>query len=67
MKLRIKSTIWNTRNVKAFNHNSRKKKELKTTQTGLGTSGTTLNIPTSKSQGWQKKRKSKKLKIYLGR
>ena len=30
---------------------------------GLGTSGTTLNIPTSESQGFQKeKRKSKKLK-----
>ena len=33
---------------------------------GLGTSGTTLNIPTSKSQGCQKeKRKSKKLRTYL--
>ena len=33
---------------------------------GLGTSGTTLNIPTSESQGCQKeKRKSKKLKTYL--
>ena len=35
---------------------------------GLGTSGTTLNIPTSESQGWQKeKRKSKKLKTYLNK
>ena len=33
---------------------------------GLGTSGTTLNIPISESQGCQKeKRKSKKLKTYL--
>ena len=33
---------------------------------GLGTSGTTLNIPTSESQGHQKeKTKSKKLKTYL--
>ena len=33
---------------------------------GLGTSGTTLNVPTSKSQGCQKeKRKSKKSKTYL--
>ena len=32
---------------------------------GLGTSGTTLNIPTPKSQGCQKeKRKSKELKTY---
>ena len=35
---------------------------------GLGTSGTTLNVPTSKSQGCQKeKRKSKKLKTYLNK
>ena len=35
---------------------------------GLGTSGTPLNIPTSKSQGCQKeKRKSKKSKTYLNK
>ena len=35
---------------------------------GLGTSGTTSNIPTSESQGCQKaKRKSKKLKTYLNK
>ena len=32
---------------------------------GLGTSRTTLNVPTSKSWGARKKRKSKKLKTYL--
>ena len=33
---------------------------------GLGTSGTTLNVPTSKSQGCQEeKRESKKLETYL--
>ena len=33
---------------------------------GLGTSGTTLNVPTSESYGCQKeRRKSKKLKTYL--
>ena len=32
---------------------------------GLGTSGTTLSIPTSEFQGCQKKRMSKKLKTYL--
>ena len=32
MKLRIKSTIWNIRNKKAFNQNSKKKKELKKTK-----------------------------------
>ena len=35
---------------------------------GLGTSGTTLNVPTSESQGCQKgKRNSKKLKTYLNK
>ena len=35
---------------------------------GLGTSGTSLNTPTSKSKGCQKeKRKSKKLNTYLNK
>ena len=35
---------------------------------GLGTSRTTLNMPTSESQGCQKeKRKSKELKTYLNK
>ena len=35
---------------------------------GLGTSGTTLNVPTSESQGCQKeKRKNKTLKTYLNK
>ena len=43
-----------------------KKQEFKKLRRGSGTSGTTLNIPTSESQGCQKeKRKSKKLKYYL--
>ena len=32
---------------------------------GLGTSRTTLNAPTSESQGCQKKKKNNKLKTYL--
>ena len=61
VKPRIKSMIWNTRKEKAFNQSSRKKKEFKKKmRRGLGTSGTTLNVPTSKSQGCQKEnRKSK--------
>ena len=62
----LKSTIWNTKKEKACNQNSRKKKEFKNMRTGLGTSGTTLNVPTSESQGCQKeKRKSKKWKTYF--
>ena len=48
-KLRIRLMIWNTSKEKAFNLNSRKKKEFKKTRIGLGTSGTTLNVPTSES------------------
>ena len=45
--------------------NRMKKQEFKNMRTGLGTSGATLSIPTSKSQGCQKeKKKSKKLKTY---
>ena len=51
----LKSTVWIRR----------KKQEFKKMGRGLGTSGTTLNIPTSESQECQKKRKSKKLKTYL--
>ena len=40
--------------------------EFKKMRRGLGTSETTLNVPTPESQGLQKeKRKSKKLKTYL--
>ena len=44
-----------------------KKQEFKKKmERGLGTSETTLNVPTSESQGCQKeKRKSKKWKTYL--
>ena len=51
-----------------FNQNRMKKQGFKKTRRGLGTSGTTLNIPTSESNGCQKeKRKSKKLKTYLNK
>ena len=49
MNLRIKSMIWNRRKKKAFNQNSRKKIELKKIGIALGTSGTSLNVPKSKS------------------
>ena len=48
--------------------NEMKKQEFKKIRRGLGTSWTTLNIPTSESQGYQKeKNKSKKLKTYLNK
>ena len=46
--------------------NRMKKQEFNKMRKGLGTYGTTLNVPTSKSQGCRKeKNKSKKLKTYL--
>ena len=43
-----------------------KEKRIQKTRRGLGTSRTTINVPTSESQGCQKeKRKTKKLKTYL--
>ena len=62
----FKSMIWNRRKKYTFNQNRMKKQEFKKMGSGLGTSGTTLNIPMSKSQECQReKKKSKKLKTYL--
>ena len=36
-----------------FNQNGMKKQQFRKMRRGLGTSGTTLNVPTSKSQGCQ--------------
>ena len=51
---------------KAFNEDSKKRKEFKKTRIVKGASGTTSNVPTSKSYMCQKeKRKSKKSTVYL--
>ena len=50
------------------NQKRMKKQECKNMRRGLGTFRTSLNIPTSKTQGYQKeKRTSKKLKTYLNK
>ena len=49
-----------------FNQNRMKKQEFKKMRRGLGTSRTSLNVPTSESKGCQKeKRNTKKFKTYL--
>ena len=64
----LKSTIWSRRKNYTFNQNRMKKQEFKKMRRGLGTCSTTVNVPTSESQGCQKeKRKSKKLKTYLNK
>ena len=56
----FRSMFGNRRKKQIFNQNRMKKQELKKMRRGLGTSGTTLNVPTSESQGCQKeKRKTK--------
>ena len=50
---------------KTYNQKRMKKQEFKKMRRGLATSRTTLNVPTSESQGCKKeKRTSKKLKTY---
>ena len=49
-KLGLRSTVWTRRKKERFNQNRMKKQEFKKKmRRGLGTSGTTLNIPTSES------------------
>ena len=63
----FKSTVWGRRKKETFNlANRMKKQEFKKMRRGLGTSGTTLNVPTSESEGCQKE-KSKKLRSYLNK
>ena len=47
-KLGLKSTVWTRRKKETFNQNRMKKQQFKKKmRRGLGTSRTTLNIPTS--------------------
>ena len=45
----LKSMVWNRRKKETFNQKKMKKQEFKKMRRGLGTSRTSLNIPTSKS------------------
>ena len=46
-KLGLKSMVWTTRKKETSNQKRMKKKEFKKMRRGLGTSGTTLKVPTS--------------------
>ena len=46
--LGLKSMVWTRRKKETFDQNRMKKQEFKKMRRGLGTSRTTLNIPTSK-------------------
>ena len=60
--------VWTRRKKETFKQNRMKKQEFKKVRRGLGTSRTSLNVPTYNSQGCQKeKNKSKKLKTYLNK
>ena len=45
----LKSMVWTSRKKETFNQNRMKKQEFKKMRRGLGTSRTSLNVPTSKS------------------
>ena len=45
----LKSMVWNRRKKETFNQNRMKKQEFKKMRRDLGTSRTSLNIPTSES------------------
>ena len=60
--------VWTRRKEKKLKQNRMKKQEFKKMRRGLGTYGTTLNVPTYESKGCHKeKNKSKKLKTYLNK
>ena len=46
-KLELKSMVGSRRKKETFNQNRMKKQEFQKTRRGLGTSGTTSNVPTS--------------------
>ena len=48
-KLGLKSMVWTRKMKETFNQNKMKKQEFKKLRRGLGTSRTSLNIPTSES------------------
>ena len=45
----LKSTVWTRKKKETFNQNRMKKQEFKKLRRGLGTSKTTLKVPTSES------------------
>ena len=45
----LKSRVWSRRKKETFNQNRMKKQEFKKMRRGLGTSRTSLNVPTSES------------------
>ena len=60
----LKSMVWSRKKKETFNQNRMKKQEFRKMRRGLGTSWTSLNLPTSESSKCQKK-KIKKSKTYL--
>ena len=61
----LKSMEWTRRKKETSNQKRMKKPEFGKMRRGLGTSRTSLNIPTSKLSGCQEKRKGKNWKTYL--
>ena len=67
-KLGLKSKVWTRRKKETSNQKRMKQQEFRKMRGSLGTSRTSLNVPTSELQGCQKeKRKNKILKTYLNK
>ena len=58
-KLGLIPTVWSRRKKETFNQNRMKKQEFRKLRRGLGTSKTSLNLPTSESQGVPEREKEK--------
>ena len=52
----LKSMVWTKRKKETSNQKRMKKHEFKKIRRGLGTTRTSLNIPTSESQGTRRRR-----------
>ena len=55
-KLELKSMVWTRRKKETSNQKRMKQQEFKKMRNGLGTSGTSLSVPTSNSWGARKRR-----------
>ena len=65
MKLRIKSMIWNIRKKKTTKQNNKKKKRIQKNKDSVSSLWDNFKQSNIHIIGCQKKRKSKKLEIYL--
>ena len=64
-KLGLESMVWTRRKKETSNQKRMKKQEFKKMMRSLGNSGATLNVPTSESQGFQRRRQRAEIENLL--